>query len=670
MRAFRGVCAALLKRFLSTGPKSFAEIEQYLDTVRLHPTGKHWVDNFMVPTLLVHQFERAEREGDLHLKHLTLERMMKYFFVAGHAQYARYLTQYLIDMRVQPTLAKANMVCRHQDGYWNAVSADQFGEQTAIKTGKGALKGMTLRPELVSEWIDSFPIMVHVSDRVDQMYSPAASSQNSQQQHKEEMKHRRMLDARDRALIETQMERYPHPLEDHRPHLYNPVTGQIASSDVTVTNSIEIGEQMERNFIAGLPEGFYKRISSPIKTMSVTKNQAKMNISHVIDMETIFLRLLMIGQKRSVDLKDLFQYELCAVPASLIDEHGCLRKSNKSGILKRLQMPELLHTLPDSVIVDVSQLLYHIVWPHGGTPAHLIEAMQNRLARYAECADIVCVFDKYPTVSAKDHERLRRGGDHVIEYDLALTSPLPKRDVVMKCKRNKRALASILTSFNWGPNITLDSQDEGLFHHEEADVTMVSYVLEAAKKGHRVVRVLSDDTDVFVLLVYWTFKAELNCKVQLQRWDGTLLDINATCAVLGEKCLQLLGVHAITGCDTTSFLYGKGKLGAVKTLLDSNFIGLANVLGEELATKTELMEAVSPFVTALYGQPQGTSMESARFALYTSKKKVQNSGVYLQHQAIYNCTSCVPTCRLCCGKRQTRKVHQMPPNIYLAMGGK
>ena len=62
---------------------------------------------------------------------------------------------------------KVDLVCRHHDGYWNAVSADQFGEQTAIKIGKGSLKGMTLYAELVSEWIDSFPITAHVSNRMD-----------------------------------------------------------------------------------------------------------------------------------------------------------------------------------------------------------------------------------------------------------------------------------------------------------------------------------------------------------------------------------------------------------------------------------------------------------------------------------------------------------------------
>ena len=42
----------------------------------------------------------------------------------------------------------------------------------------------------------------------------------------------------------------------------------------------------------------------------------------------------------------------------------------------------------------------------------------------------------------------------------------------------------------------METRDEGVFE------VMVSYVLEAAENGKRVIRVLSDDTNVFVLLVY------------------------------------------------------------------------------------------------------------------------------------------------------------------------
>ena len=59
VRSYRSISAALLKRFLSTGPNTFEQLEQYLEIAHLHPTGRHWVDNFLLHTLLIHQFERS-----------------------------------------------------------------------------------------------------------------------------------------------------------------------------------------------------------------------------------------------------------------------------------------------------------------------------------------------------------------------------------------------------------------------------------------------------------------------------------------------------------------------------------------------------------------------------------------------------------------------------------
>ena len=72
----------------------------------------------------------------------------------------------------------------------------------------------------------------------------------------------------------------------------------------------------------------------------------------------------------------------------------------------------------------------------------------------------------------------------------------------MKSKSNKRKLASVLGTFNLGKNTTMETCDDGSFQLDEVDDTMVSFVLEAAKSGQRVIRVRSDDTDLFVLLVY------------------------------------------------------------------------------------------------------------------------------------------------------------------------
>lgn len=92
----------------------------------------------------------------------------------------------------------------------------------------------------------------------------------------------------------------------------------------------------------------------------------------------------------------------------------------------------------------------------------------------------------------------------------------------------------------------------------------------------------------------------------MERWDGSVLDVNATCAELGAKCLQLLGMHALSGCDATSYPYGKGKISALNTLISGDFPGLAHVFGEVGTTEMDLMDAATPFINALYGQTPGS----------------------------------------------------------------
>ena len=97
------------------------------------------------------------------------------------------------------------------------------------------------------------------------------------------------------------------------------------------------------------------------------------------------------------------------------------------------------------------------------------------------------------------------------------------------------------------------------------------------------VRILSGDSDIFVLLWYWTWRYDFQVRgsVQMEKWDGVVLDINATCANLGDTvCPQLFEAHALSGCDTVSYLFGKGKASVLKTLKAGNFPGLFDVLGE------------------------------------------------------------------------------------------
>ena len=253
-----------------------------MEQARQRPTGRHWVDNLLRPTLLAHQFLRAERDGDWLFKQLCLEQMLPYFFSAGHFHYARFLSWHILEMRyLLPERAKNDLlagahVCRHSEGYWNSVSGDQFGEQTAIRTGKGGLKGMTLSPQLVTEWIDSFPISVYLSDTMDHLYCEEVPHSASQNKHKEEGDKRRKLDNDDRNLIATELAKHSHPLKDNSDLLYNIVNGKVAQKEVNVDNALMLGQGMASSFMKSLPSGFHAKISCPVKTMEQLKRGVRL----------------------------------------------------------------------------------------------------------------------------------------------------------------------------------------------------------------------------------------------------------------------------------------------------------------------------------------------------------------------------------------------------------
>ena len=109
-------------------------------------------------------------------------------------------------------------------------------------------------------------------------------------------------------------------------------------------------------------------------------------------------------------------------------------------------------------------------------------------------------------------------------------------------------LNNILCSYRLPHIIYLVNMMDCVVTHDEADVTLWSYMLKAVAERAQTIRILSDATDVFVLLVYWTSRMRVFAKIQMEKWNGDGLDINKTIHRLGpRKCSQLLGIHAMPG---------------------------------------------------------------------------------------------------------------------------
>ena len=73
--------------------------------------------------------------------------------------------------------------------------------------------------------------------------------------HKEEGLNRRKLDAADRNLILHEFKKHINPLVDPSLELINIVNRKVADDSINIADTVNIGEEMTRNFVYSLPEG-------------------------------------------------------------------------------------------------------------------------------------------------------------------------------------------------------------------------------------------------------------------------------------------------------------------------------------------------------------------------------------------------------------------------------
>ena len=122
--------------------------------------------------------------------------------------------------------------------------------------------------------------------------------------------------------------------------------------------------------------------------------------------------------------------------------------------------------------------------------------------------------------------------------------------------------------------------DEYMFGHKAADVNMDSYALTMSREhGCHQIFIVSDNTDVFVLLIHLYWKLRPSAAITLKWFDGKTIDINATAMALGDKR---------TGCDSVSYPFGKGMVSSLKLIMDSDNLEI-ELFGVSNATISDVM---------------------------------------------------------------------------------
>lgn len=149
--------------------------------------------------------------------------------------------------------------------------------------------------------------------------------------------------------------------------------------------------------------------------------------------------------------------------------------------------------------------------------------------------------------------------------------------------------------------------------HEEADTRMV---LHCTKSQASAIVVSSRDTDVLVLLL--AHFASINCdKVWMKAGTSKkqkVIPIHAVAAKLGDALLGTLpAFHAITGCDTTSFLAGHSKKSCFNVFIEHHSLLKEFGRGDLSSTTCADVEA---FICKVFKAGSCTSSNSARASLF------------------------------------------------------
>ncbi|KAJ8317813.1 hypothetical protein KUTeg_004633 [Tegillarca granosa] len=140
-------------------------------------------------------------------------------------------------------------------------------------------------------------------------------------------------------------------------------------------------------------------------------------------------------------------------------------------------------------------------------------------------------------------------------------------------------------------------------------------MVEVSKESNEGVSVISDDTDVFVLLLHFYAQENLSGQEVMESpvGDREVTDIGSTAEDISDILPDLLAAHALSGCDTVACYHGIGK----GTHLSS--------VGNPESDIATIIKESTKFVSTCFNKPDCASMSEARQKVWVARVAKSNS---------------------------------------------
>ena len=501
----------------------------------------------------------------------------------------------------------------------------------SLKSTGGLTRGRGMSESQRTKWLLSMPICLQMNSAMQKF---TQTDYRTSEQHKETMESRISKDSKDmNTMMAFLCDR--NPFDPTETNLRNIESGVTADDSANVDRAQVIGKAIVQG-MRGTPQQKYtfKRSMQavPINEKSLVKLDGE---SLHIDTQLLFQRLTTAADRYIEDVSSVFQFELSSVPSSLFDNNGFPREPQKStladAIWKQCRFEESTPTNvtpTNAVVVDGGSLLHKLPWKIGDSFHEICSSYSCYLKqRYQNSTTIV--FDGYSAgPDTKDVAHLRRSkgkvGTHV---KFSEDTPLRmKKEVFLNNQENKQAFIDML-----GACLTTNGMDV-VHARGDADTLIVDTAINLAKQTPTTV--IGEDTDLLVLLLHH-YTADLN---QMQfRSDSKstksvkIWDIRATQTTLGTTlCQSLPLLHALTGCDTTSRIFGVGKPAVLKLFQKKPYFQELCEQFLEATSSNSIKQCGESLMLAVYDGSDAENLNALRYKNFTSKVITNNSSVQVQ----------------------------------------
>ena len=158
--------------------------------------------------------------------------------------------------------------------------------------------------------------------------------------------------------------------------------------------------------------------------------------------------------------------------------------------------------------------------------------------------------------------------------------------------------------------------------HEVTDIIILQQVIIAIEERATWVKVISDDTDVFVLLLQLYIEQSLITTIFLEGAGSNrnVIDIEKTAEKQQDVVPSLLAAHTLSGCDSMLDLYGLGKKSLCFLL--QNYMLL--YFRETSADTSDVIQERNIFIAPHYDITSATDMSEIRCALKNVSRYIKS----------------------------------------------